>query len=123
MYPHVELIARFISFFTCFDFKFDYFIFSISCVHYYYNRLSSMFKLESKGRDRRCLTEARVPSFNGKMLDSKPTITSFNVYFYVLPFFSPLHLGTRASLRHESVTAVNIVESSLSFYGPAKSPK
>ena len=26
------------------------------------------------------------------------------MYFYVIPSFSPLKLGTRASLRHESVT-------------------
>ena len=34
------------------------------------------------------------------MLDSKPAITLFYVYFYVIPFFSPLHVGTRTSLRH-----------------------
>ena len=29
------------------------------------------------------------------------------MYFYVIPFFSPLKSGTRASLRHESVTIFN----------------
>ena len=53
-----------------------------------------------KGGARLCLTEARVPSFNGEKADLKPTITSFYMYFYIIPFFSPLKLGTRASLRH-----------------------
>ena len=57
-----------------------------------------------KGYARLCLTEARVPSFNGEKADLKPAITSFYMYFYVIPFFSPLKSGTRASLRHESVT-------------------
>ena len=59
-----------------------------------------------KGYARLCLTEARVPSFNGEKADLKPTITSFYMYFYVIPFFSPLKSGTRASLRHESVTTL-----------------
>ena len=56
--------------------------------------------LATKGRARLCLTEARVPSFNGEKADLKPAITSLYMYFYVTPFFSPLKLGTRASLRH-----------------------
>ena len=55
---------------------------------------------ENKGHARLCLTEARVPSFNGEKADLKPAITPFYMYFYVIPFFSPLKLGTRASLRH-----------------------
>ena len=50
--------------------------------------------------DWRCLIEARVPSFNGEKIDLKPAITSFCMHFYVIPFFSPLKLGTRVSLRH-----------------------
>ena len=53
-----------------------------------------------KGDARLCLTEARVPSFNGEKADLKPAITSFYMYFYVIPFFSPFKVGTRASLRH-----------------------
>ena len=56
--------------------------------------------LMTKTDVRRCLTVARVPSFNGEKIDLKPAITSFYVYFYVISFFSPLKLGTRASLRH-----------------------
>ena len=62
-----------------------------------------------KGHARLCLTEARVPSFNGEKADLKPSITSFYMYFYVIPSFSPLKSGTRASLRHESDTALKVV--------------
>ena len=34
-----------------------------------------------QGGDRRYLTEARVPSFNGEMIDLKPAMTSFFAYF------------------------------------------
>ena len=69
----------------------------------------SGFRTATKGHARLCLTEARVPSFNGEKADLKPAITSFYMYFYVIPFFSPLKSGTRASLRHESVTALKVV--------------
>ena len=63
-----------------------------------------------KGYARLCLTEARVPSFNGEKADLKPAITYFTCIFYVIPFFSPLKSGTRASLRHESVTTFTLFE-------------
>ena len=62
--------------------------------------------MQRKGHARLCLTEARVPSFNWEKADKKTAITSFYMYFYVIPFFSPLKSGTRASLRQESVTAL-----------------
>ena len=70
------------------------------------DKRSILDSVRYKGHARLCLTEARVPSFNGEKADLKPAITSFYMYFYVIPFFSPLKLGTRASLRHESVTAL-----------------
>ena len=45
----------------------------------------------------------------GEKADLKPAITSFYMYFYVIPFFSPLKSGTRASLRHESVTTLKLM--------------
>ena len=53
-----------------------------------------------KGDATLCLSEARVPGFNGEKINLKPAITSFCIEFYVIPFFSPLKLGTHASLRH-----------------------
>ena len=38
------------------------------------------------------------------------------MYFYVIPFFSPLKSGTRASLRHESVTAFNVFTKTHTYY-------
>ena len=38
------------------------------------------------------------PSFKVEKTDVKPAITSFYMFFYVIPFFSPWKLGAPASL-------------------------
>ena len=45
-----------------------------------------------EGYARLCLTEARVPSFNGEKADLKPAITSFYMYFYVIFFLLPVEI-------------------------------
>ena len=88
--------------------------------------LTSIYSLNIKADDRRCLIEARVPIFNGEKIDLKPAITSFCMYFYVIPSFSPLKLGTRASLRHvvchhlKSVKLFNIRQSYLHVFHVVK---
>ena len=42
-----------------------------------------------------CLNEEKI-----KLIKLKPAIASFGMHFYVKPFFSPLKLVTRASLRY-----------------------
>ena len=54
--------------------------------------------MKPKADAKRCLTEARVSSFNGEMLDSKPAITSFYVYFSRHTFLLPV------ALRNECLT-------------------
>ena len=39
------------------------------------------FRTASKGDARRCLTEARVPSFNGEKADLKPPLRHFTCIF------------------------------------------
>ena len=63
--------------------------------------------IKSKGGDRRCLAEARVPSFNGEKPDLKTRhYVILHAFYVIIQPFSLLKLGTRrASTRHRLSSA------------------